>query len=145
MPIITPNYQIAAGNNNAGGLVRIDALSDANGVRFVMPRGVMNRNRGLRRFRLNNTAARVGKDSTFWISGGMTVMQYAYVLATYEGLVTVKLALTGVTFANYNATLWMPDEEELEYVRLVGASHDEGFVGPGYRNVRWNFIGLTAI
>ena len=82
MPIITPNYQIAAGNNNAGGLVRIDALSDANGVRFVMPRGVMNRNRGLRRFRLNETKIKEKWGAMKMSDGGTVWDNYERYLST---------------------------------------------------------------
>lgn len=144
-PSIIPNYQIAAGHNNAGGLTLITSLTDANGVKFLMPRGLPHRVRGERRFRLDGTVARVGTNTTRWVSAGMTLAQYALVLSTYEGLVTVKLALTSTTFANYNATLWMPDENELEYVYLTGSTHDEDFVGPGYINVPWYLNNLDAL
>jgi hypothetical protein len=145
MATITPNYQIAAGNNNAAGLTLITDITDGDGVAFVMPRGLPHRIRGDKRFRLDGTVGRVGQDSTRFVSSVMTLAQYKYVLDTYEGLVTVKIALSQTTFANYNASLWMPDEDELEYVYLVGSSAGNGYTGPGYKDVAWNLNTLVAL
>ena len=146
MATITPNAQIAAGNNNAGGLARFDAIADANGVYFLMPKQLPFRVRGERRFRLNSTVARVGGNSTSLLFTAMTLAQYALMLSTYEGLVTVKLALTSTTYANYNATLFMPDENELAFIRsLVGVARRVGFTGPGYQDVRAELRNLEGI
>lgn len=149
MPAITPDYQIAAGNNNAGGLTLITSITDANSVPLLMPRGLPHRVRGERRFRVDGTTGRVGQSSTHWTSKGLLVAQYRLIIDTYEGAnngqVTIRIALSQVTFANYNATLWMPDEDDLEYVFATGSTFTPNFVGPCYRDVDWNFTNLVAL
>jgi hypothetical protein len=145
----TPNHQIAAGNNNAGGLVSINALTDSNSVKFFMPRGLPFRVRGQVRTRLDGTTGRIGFNSIRWVSAAMTINQLATVYSTYEGLVTIRTGLTSQTFANYNAVLRMPDEEELEYIpnisRMGLQTGATGGLGPGYINVPWYFIKLEAL
>lgn len=145
MAQIIPDYQIAAGNNNAGGLTLVTSLTDSNSVNFVMPRGLPFRTRGDLRFRVDGTAGRVGKNSTQWISSVMTVDQYATVLSTYEGLVTIRIALTSFSFANYNAVLRMPDEIDLEYIPGIVRMNLTGNVGAGYQQVPWFFTRLEAL
>jgi hypothetical protein len=142
MATITPDYQLAAGHNNAGGLTAIDSITDANGVKLAMPQGLPYRVRGERRTRLNSTVGFIGRDATQWRFAAMTLAQYSLMITTYEGLVTVRLALTSTSFANYNATLTMPDEADLEYGYLTGSRYDAGFTGPGYRRV---FAAITAL
>jgi hypothetical protein len=145
MATITPDYQIASGHNQAGSLTRWDAINDANGVRFIMPRGLPSRTRGELRFRTDGSAARVGSDGQTWLFTALTLAQYSTLITTYEGLVTVRTALTSVTFANYNASLIVPDEAELEYGYLIGSGYDTGFTGPGYKNVECRLLKLEAL
>ena len=145
MATITPDYRLAAGHDNPGGLTRLDELSDGDGVRFVMPRGLPYRNRGQRRFRTDGSVARIGHDQTQWLFQVMTIAQYRYMLDNYEGLVTIRHPLSQTTFANYNAALWWPDEIELDYAWLNGSVYDAGFTGPGYRAVVGTLNKLEAI
>ena len=145
MAKIYPNYQLADGNDNAGALAAFTSITDSNSIPFVMPRGKGSRNRGVRRDRLNGTQARVGKDSISLMFTAMTLEQYNLLLATYEGLVTVKIALTGTTFANYNAVMVCPDEEELTYVRNMSYPFWSDYKGPGYRDVPITLRKLEAL
>jgi hypothetical protein len=149
MTAIIPDYQIAAGNNNAGGLTPVDELVDSNSIKFVMPRGLPFRVRGQVRTRLDGTTGRVGFNSTQWLSAVMTVDQLSTVYSTYEGLVTIRIALTSTSFANYNAVLRMPDEGELEYManvlRMGTQTGTNGGLGPGYSSVPWFFTKLEAL
>ena len=144
-------HAIAAGNNNAGGLTLVTALQDANGVNFTHVRGLPTRRRGVRRVRLDETTALIGSDTVEWISSGMTLAQYSYILSTFgiesanKGLVTITHDLTSTTFANYNAILTMPDEADLEFVTNLRHPLISGFNGPAYQNVVWSFRKLEAL
>lgn len=145
MPLISNDNQIASGHNQAGALQRFEDIADANGVYFVMPRAI-DYVRGARRFRTDGTSARVGYDSIRWRWSVMTKAQYNTMVTTYEGLVTVRLALTTTTYANYNASLWMIDPAEFEYIPQlprIGLQHTN--IGPGYRDVIANLVKLEAL
>ncbi len=146
MATITPDYQIAAGNNNVGGLTLITSLADTNGAPFVMPRGKASRTRGERRFKLNHVISRVGKNGYTLLSGIMTIDQYQTLISTYEGLVTVRISLSSTTFSNFNAACWFDDENTLEYIPHVNSvTRRAGFTGPCYQNVSWHLTSLEAL
>ena len=145
MPKIWPNYQLAAGNNNAAGLTAFTSITDTNSIPFVMPQGKGSRTRGTKRVRLNGTEGQVGFDSFTLLFTAMTLDQYALLLSTYEGLVTVKISLTSTTFANYNAVLVVPDEAELTYVRVINYYKWNGYQGGGYRDVSLLLRKLEAL
>jgi len=147
MTRIVPNYQLAAGNNNAGGLTALTSITDSNSIPFIMPRGKGSRNRGVKRDRLNATQATSGFDSLVWNFTAITLDQYNLLLSTYEGLVTVKISLTSTSFANYNAVMVVPDEDELTYVKTINllAWAGLGVIGPGYRDVPITLRKLEAL
>jgi hypothetical protein len=145
MATITPDNQIAANHNNAAGLQRWDAVTDANGVKFLMPKNWPYRSRGQRRFRLNGTTGFLGLDATRLLFGAMTLSQYAYILSTYEGLVTVRIPFTSTSYTNYNAVLTMPDENDLEFVYFNGSMYTNNWTGPGYINVIATISSLEAL
>jgi hypothetical protein len=145
MASITPDTQIAAGNNNAAGLALINTLTDGNGIKFVMPRALPGQRRGARRKQLNGATTFIGKNSVVMISSVMTVLQYQAVLDTYEGLITIRLALDGITYANYNASLVMPDEVDLTYIPNITRISNQGDCGPGYSGVEWTVTDLVAL
>lgn len=149
MAQIIPDYQLAAGNDNDGGLTLLTSITDANGIAFVMPRGLPGRLRGERRIRLDSTDGRIGFSSTQWEFSAITVAQYSLLLGTYEGLVTIRIALSGTTFANYNAVLSMPDERDLTYIpnllRLGKQIGSIGGLGPGYSDVICSLRKLEAL
>jgi hypothetical protein len=145
MPFTTPDYKLAAGNDNAGGLVLVTSITDANGVNYVMPQGLPYRFRGVRAIALNGVMNFIGFNSAEWLFSVMTLAQYAKMLSTYEGLVTIRHGQTSASFANYNAVLTMPDERDMDYAVLNGSVYDAGFVGPGYRNVVASLRKLEAL
>lgn len=143
MAYLTTDYKIASGHNNAGGLAAITALSTG-GILFTEPLGLPNINRGQRITLANGVTSRTGKPRARWISD-MLVAQYWYLVNNYEGLVTVRLAYGGTTWANYNAVLSLPDPDEMESVVFGASDHDADFEGLGFRNVQWTFTRLTAL
>lgn len=145
MSAIIFNAQIASGHNNTAGLTLVTSLQDANNVNFVKVRGWPFRRRGQRIVRGDGTTAFVGYESVQWVSSGMTIAQYAYVLANLEGLVTIKHPLTSVSYTNYNAILTMPDERDMEWGDFASKNGVSDFTGPGYRDVVWNFTRVEAI
>lgn len=150
MAKIIPDNQIAAGNNNAAGLTLVTSLQDDNGINFLKVRSLPFRNRGQRRYRLDGTVAFIGAERVEWRSSAMTVAQYDYLIDNYEGLVTIRhptRAISGglYVFANYNAILELPDEQDLEYIQLRGSGIASGFTGPGYKDVVWVFRKLEAL
>lgn len=151
MTIIIPDNQIAAGNNNAGGLTLVTSIQDSDSVNFMQVQSLPFRKRGERRYNLDGTVSFIGTESVEWLSSAMTVAQYDYILDTYEGLVTIRHPNRTVTsgvyvFANYNAVLTMPDEVDMEFVRnLRRYNLATNFSGPGYLNVVWSFKKVEAI
>jgi hypothetical protein len=119
MTTLTAQHQLADGNNNAGGLQLFTAITDSNSVPFPMPSMKGSRNRGVKRVRLDGTQGIVGKDSVILTFGGLTLAQYDLLKDTYEGLITIRLPLEVVTYANYNAVMVVPDEADLEYRRGI--------------------------
>lgn len=143
MSYVTTNYQLASGHDNAGSLTAVTSLSVSN-VAFVEPQGIPFVNRGRRIILANGVTNRTGKPRTDWVSD-LLYTQWQYLVDNYEGLVTVKLALDGATWSNYNGVLTLQDPAEMEYVVFAAASHDVDFVGPGFRNARWSFTQLVAL
>ena len=144
MVAFTPNYQIAAGNNNAAGLTAVNLLTDSNGVRLVFPRAWPFHEAGELVIRCNSTPAYRGFDSQDWLFTILTKAQYYLLKNTYTGLVTVKTDIT-TTFANYNAAAWIDQKTAGDFVYLQGSVYDSGFTGPGLRGVRLHLIRLEAL
>lgn len=146
MASITPNHQIAAGNNNAAGLTAFNALIDSNGVKFVFPRAVPYHEAGLLVIGANGAPAYDGfakQDFEFRI---MTVAQYELLKGTYTGLVTVKTSINGSTFANFNATAWIDPKPNGEYIPRANVTmYDPDFTGPCYLGIRLHLLRLEAL
>jgi len=143
MGFVTTDYQIVSGLNNAGSLVAVTSI-EVGGVALVEPLGLPFVNKGLRVTRANGTVARVGKQRTEWRSS-MLYTQWQHLKDNYEGLVTVRLALDGATWTNYNAVLTLNDPFEMEYVVFSASDSDPDFDGGGFSNAVWTFSQLTAI
>lgn len=135
MSTLTNNNQVADGNNNAAGLALWSAVTDANSIAFVMPRFKGTRNRGVKRVRLNSTQGIIGKDSGRLVFAAITIAQYKVLIDTYEGLVTLKIPLDSSTYANYNAVMVVPDEEELDYRPRINSRAWGSASWPGYLGV----------
>jgi hypothetical protein len=135
MSTLTANHQLADGNDNAGGLTLLTAITDSNSVPFPMPRFKGSRNRGIKRARLDGTQGIVGFSSAVWFFTALTLGQYDLLKDTYEGLVTVKIPLEASTYANFNAVMVVPDEADLTYVRGIRYPTWLGATWSGYRDV----------
>lgn len=144
MTAFTPNYQIAAGHNNAAGLTAVNQLTDGNGVRLVFPRAWPFHEEGELVIRANATPAYVGYAKQDWLFAVLTKAQYYLLRSTYTGLVTVKTDIT-TAFANYNASAWIDQKAAGDFVYLQGSVYDSGFTGPGLRGVRLHLIRLEAL
>jgi hypothetical protein len=71
----------------------------------------------------------------------MTIGLHEHMQSTYEGLVTIRIPLVGSTFANYNATLTIPDKGELEGGYYIDAVLNT----VGFRNVRCELFDIEAV
>jgi len=143
MAFVTTNYQLASENDNAGGLTAVTSITDGTNV-FAEPQGLFDITRGESVIQSNGVAGFRGYPSLTWISN-MTVKQYWYLVDNYEGLVTIKTAYGGLTWANYNAVLTLPDPAQMTRTVFLASSHAAAFVGPGFLNVRWAFTRLEAL
>lgn len=135
MPVYQPNLQIGVGHD-AMTLTAIEAITPSGDRPFLPVRSYGTYDIGDRRTRLNGRPYFAGVSSVQFISEVMTIAQFKYLKTTYcaggySGLVTINVRLDDpATYAEYDATLILPKENELEYNLGV-------FVG-----VIWSFIDL---
>jgi hypothetical protein len=113
------NYQIAAGWNNAAGLVNIGLIVPSSHIAFVEPIAKPNWNPGIQRIRLDGLSYSAGYSSQTWTLGFVTLQQYDYLLSTYtgggqSGKVTIKTRYRNHAYANYNAIMSIPIPDELQ-------------------------------
>jgi hypothetical protein len=144
MVAFTPNYQIAAGNNNAAGLTLVSSLTDSNGVKLVMPRAWPFHEEGELVIAANATPSYRGFDTQDWLFSVLTKAQYYLLRSTYTGLVTIKTDITNA-FANYNASAWIDQKSAGDFVYLQGSVYDAGFTGPGLRGIRLHLFLTEAL
>ena len=113
-------YQWATGLNNAGGLANIeDDVPRYQGEPFIIQgRGALSS--GIIRQRADSSLYTTGLVTFVWIAPIMSEAQYDYIQDTYTvggnslyGLMTVRTLNDATTFANYNATMQIPDRSEL--------------------------------
>lgn len=146
MATVTPNHQIAAGNDNAAGLTALNVLTDANGVKFVFPRCVPFHEDGMMVIGPNGAPAYDGFAKQDWEFRIMTVAQYELLKGTYTGLVTVKTCLDGSTFVNRNAAAWIDPKPDGDYVpNAIVTMYDPDFTGPCYLGIRLHLLRLEAL
>lgn len=145
MATFTPNYQIAAGHNNAAGLTAVNLLTDVNGVRLIFPKALPFYEEGELVFRCNATPAYRGYKMQDWKFTVLLNAQYNLLRTTYTGLVTVKTCLDGINFTNWNASAWIDQKTATQPGYLNGSVYDSGFTGPGYREVRLHLILTEAL
>lgn len=145
MASFTPLQAIAAGHNNAAGLTLVSSLTDANGVKLVMPRAVPFTQEGELAIRANGSPAYRGFDSQDWEFSVLLLTQYYLLRNTYTGLVTVKLSINGSTFANYNASAWIDEKTTGQYGYVQGSTYAPNFTGPALRGIRLHLIKLVAL
>ena len=121
MPTFT-DYRIAAGHNNAAGLTKLGKITPSGDIPFTEPTAKLNYSPGTARLRLDAGIYAAGFKSQEWTLGFVTLKQYDYLKTTYcaggySGLVTVRTRWNSGSYANYNATLQLPTEAQLEQFR----------------------------
>ena len=132
MAEITFDARIAAGFNNTAGLTLITSLSTGS-TPLIEPLTVPLYTSGQRRFLASGRVQRVGLQTHQWQSY-VSLAQYAYLRTTFERDVTVRTTLGGTSYANYNAYLWFPEPDEMDY--LPSADNE---LPDGVYLLTWNF------
>lgn len=118
--IYQSSIQIAVGNNNTAGLVAWESLT-ADGINFLPVRQYATYDIGETRTRLNGRPYFAGVSRTQFLASAITLAQYKYLKTTYcaggySGLVTINIRTDDpATYADYNATMILPKESELDY------------------------------
>jgi hypothetical protein len=125
-PVRQANYQIAAGNNNAAGLVTLEGTqADAEDYprTFGTVRSYGFYDPGLQRVKPSGEKQFSGYPTTSWQLAVVTKAQEKYLRDTYcsggySGLVTVRTTTDNNddSFANYNAVIWLPKLSEQDWV-----------------------------
>lgn len=113
--VFQSEYQLAAGNNNAGGLVTIEGVVPSGGRPFPPLRMYGTYSEGVRKVRSTGTLFTSGFNTVAWSWSALTKGQFRYLQETYcsdgySGLVTVRTQTDdpGV-YANYNAIMTLPE------------------------------------
>jgi len=133
------DHQIAAGHDNAAGLVNIEDITDGSGYAFLFVRSVGQYVPGELVPTLNVSIAVLGVTKITWTWAALRTSQYEYLKDTYggggyTGLVTIRTTTTVKgTYANYNARMLLKPEAELQWFP------------PYYRDVAVDFIDLEAL
>lgn len=117
MALWQPEYQIAVGNNNAGGLAPLEGvLVSGDVIPFQVFRVYGNSTLGQAVTRLDSLLYFRGYRTQDWQVRLMTKKQFYYLQTTYcggadgySGLVTIRTRFSDPdTYANYNAVLHLP-------------------------------------
>lgn len=137
MTFYTIEAKIAAGHDNAAGLALVTSLS-ASSIPFIEVFTPGQFTRGLLRTKANGASDRTGFPAKEWISGLLWLPQWEYLVANYEGAVTIRTWTGGTSYANYNAYLTIDDPSEYE-------TDNETEFGHAYLNFKWRFTKLVAI
>ena len=129
------DYRIAAGHNNAAGLVNIEAITTG-GLYFPPVRSRTTYEQGQAVERADGTLTFDGKPTVEWVMQALEPVMYSYLKTTYcaggySGLVTIRTRTDGTTYANFNALLRLPmpnalrsseagwyDEVALKFIRM---------------------------
>lgn len=140
MALLTTDYKLAANHNNTGGLTAITSITDGT-TALIEPLQLPFYNRGIKRNRTDGRVNRAGMPATAFVFSFLTMGQWEYLRANFEGLVTVRLSLNKSTFSNYNATLVLQDPFEMEYAVIT----TDGSCFHAYKNARVDLYHLEAI
>lgn len=117
MSIATNDAQMAAGYDNAAGLVAIATITPASDRRAFYEPQETGYSEGVVKVRADGTLFYAGFASVTWLWRVVTWRQVQYLRDTYcaggyAGKVTVRLRLDTTTYANYNAVLVIPQPAE---------------------------------
>lgn len=129
-------YGLAAGHNNAAGLVNLKTLV-VSGIPFPPVQANEFASPGQLVERADGSVTFDGRPAVEWLLMAVDPVIYAYIRTTwcaggYSGLVTVRTTLDGTIYANYNARLRVPvptdlrmgdgagwfDEVSLSFIRM---------------------------
>lgn len=140
---LQPNLQIAAGHGNTGGLTAIESVLTLTSTARGIVRSVGNYSEGVKTVKPDGTLFHSGFPTTTWVFNVMSYVQYVQLQTTYcggsggfSGLVTIKTnAHDPATYANYNATLILPEPGELQ---VSGSRHY-------FRDVAIRFVNMVAL
>ena len=131
--------QWAAGNDNAAGLVAVNATQPSGERKFPAPKVYTVTDDGLEEIRGNGLIHLNGFGAQVWLFGALTFGHYDYLVTTFcptsrSGLVTVRTYYSNTdTPANYNAVMLLPKRAELN--ALLG----------GFSNVPVRITRLVAL
>lgn len=114
MPAYT-DYALAAGNNNAAGLVKVGLIIPSSHIAFDEPIALPNFNPGIRKIRMDQHVYITGYKYQVWIFGFITYIQMDYLISTYggggySGDVTIKTRYRSGSYFNANAVIDIPTE-----------------------------------
>ena len=139
MATIVTDYKFAVGHDNVAGYVVVSAITDGTDT-LDEPKAVNTSSRGVRRFTLEQPKFS-GTKTMAYVFSRMTIGLHKHMIDTYEGLVTARLPFDGVTFANYNCTLIIPDKAELEANYYIDAVLDT----VGFKDVRCELFDIEGV
>lgn len=120
MTIFYPDLKIAAGHNNAAGLVTVETIIATGDTRpFVYPEAWYHFNPGQFKIRTDQSFYIRGKSLTAWEFTFLTKNQYVYWSDTfcaggYDGNVTIRTRVRATTYVNLNAITRLPKPSEVE-------------------------------
>ena len=135
------DYKIAAGNNNAAGLVNIGTITPSSGILFPEPVARPNYTPGVHKIRLDGLDYQAGYASHVWMMPFLDWRHYDHLRTTYcaggySGKVTIRTRYMLVSYANYNAILHLPPPDQIL----------DKNVGWGYNNyIPLTFTRLVAL
>lgn len=131
MPEYTLDEKIAVGWNNAAGLALVSSLS-ASSIPFLDVLTAGDYEEGEERYKANGTTGYAGYPSLIWTSGLLWLPQWYYLRTTFAGRVTIRTWTSSTTYANFNATLRVPQMRRFERV-------PETRYGWALKNFTWEF------
>lgn len=145
--VITPDYQIVSGYNNAGTLARVTTIVDGNSVALIDPVALPQWRYASLAQGTDGTPYREGFESQVWLFPWMTPELLAVLKASYEGKNTVRTTPGVKTFANYNAVLTVPSPSDVGYAIVSGIKDGAGarYDGPIFTDVAVTLTRLDAL
>lgn len=118
------DYQLAAGHNNAAGLVNVENMTSG-GYTLHAPTGLGTYSPGEEVVRGDGSITYDGQASVIWEFDLLepTLLEYlstTFCAGGYTGLVTVRTRTRSTGYANYNARMIVPTPREIGKVEALG-------------------------
>jgi len=137
MPEYTIEASIAAGANNVAGLALVTSLT-ASSIPFLEVRTPGRYARGDKRYKANGTVGFAGFNVKQWTSSILWLPQWELLVSTYQGPVTIRTWLSGVSYANYSALLDFDELDQFEPINNIE-------YGWAVADFVWRFTNLVLI